>query len=86
MTKQIRCPRSLADIEPMWLSEVLQPRYPGVEALNVEVVELTQGTSTRMRIRAQYAQNGADTPPEALFVKSSFDNDFRDMMTSAGIY
>lgn len=83
---KLRCPRTLTDIDAAWLTEALQQRYPGVKVLTTELAELTQGTSTRMRLHATYADNGASTPPEALFAKSAFDNDFRDMMTAAGIY
>jgi aminoglycoside/choline kinase family phosphotransferase len=86
MSKTIRCPRALTDIDAAWLGDALQQRYPGVEVLTTEIVDLTQGTSTRMRLRARYADNGATTPPKALFAKSAFENGFRDMMTAAGIY
>jgi hypothetical protein len=86
MPSPVRCPRALTDIDAVWLTEALQQRYSGVEVLTTDVVDITQGTSTRMRLHATYADNGAATPPEALFVKSAFENDFRDMMTSAGIY
>ncbi|TPG36589.1 phosphotransferase [Mycolicibacterium hodleri] len=86
MPSPVRCPRALTDIDAEWLTEALQQRYPGVEVVATSVVDMTQGTSTRMRLRASYADNGAATPPEALFAKSAFENDFRDMMTSAGIY
>lgn len=86
MSSPVRCPRALTDIDASWLTEALQQRYPGVDVVATDVVDMTQGTSTRMRLRARYADNGAATPPEALFAKSAFENDFRDMMTSAGIY
>ena len=62
MSTPVRCPRALADIDAAWLTEALQQRYPGTEVLETEVLDMTQGTSTRMRLRARYADNGATTP------------------------
>jgi hypothetical protein len=70
-------PRYASDLDAAWLARVLQPRHPGIEVASFEVKEVTNGTCSRVRVRAEYADSTRAKPPQDLFVKTCFsDNPF----------
>jgi hypothetical protein len=63
-------PFSLADLTPGWLEAALAPVAPGVRVASFEHLDTHSGTTTRARIRLDYADPGrGPKPPETLFVK-----------------
>ncbi len=80
-------PRKSTEITAEWLTSALSTTYEGIEVTGLEIVEINKGTSTRARLRAEYNDVGERLGmPSGLFLKGSFENDFRDMFTASGIY
>lgn len=46
-----RLPRQLQEVTAQWLTQLLQPRYPGVEVLALEPVQVRNGHTTKFRAR-----------------------------------
>ena len=46
-----RLPRHLQEVTAQWLTQLLQPRYPGVEVLALEPVQVRNGHTTKFRAR-----------------------------------
>jgi hypothetical protein len=70
-------PGYASDIDAGWLGRLLDRLYPDIRVASVEVRELTNGTSSRIRLHAEYEPGGGQTPPADLFVKTCFyDNAF----------
>lgn len=80
-----RIPAQKSDFTAEWLTGVLASKYPGTTVTSLKVDEVDQGTSTRLRLTAQYADPSPDLPTQ-LFVKTNFDNVFGELFTAAGIY
>ena len=62
-----RLPASADDIEPAWLSSALAPRFPGVRAHAIEILERHEVTNSHARLRIHYDQ--AAGAPEFMFAK-----------------
>jgi len=60
-----RLPRHLSEITAAWLTQLLQPRYPGVEVLALTAVEVRTGHTTKLRARLELNEVGqrAGIPP-----------------------
>ena len=70
-------PGYASDIHAAWLSRLLQRQYPGVGVAKIEVRDLSNGTTSRIRLRAHYEPSTGAPPPADLFVKTCFyDNAF----------
>lgn len=71
-------PRTIEDVTAAWLTTALQERFPDLTVTDLETVEIIYGTSTKIRMKASYANRpGASGPPEALCVKGGFDERLR---------
>ena len=72
-TSANRIPGDLGGVDAAWLSEALQPCFPGVGVRDVQSFGAHSGTTTRGRIRPIYSgpirSGGSVGPPETLFVK-----------------
>jgi thiamine kinase-like enzyme len=78
-------PSRPTDIDADWLTTALSQRYNGVEVATVDVEAPDQGTSTRVRVRANYRRNDPALPPH-LFIKSVFENPFSEPFRADGLY
>src|SRR3954453_20590221 len=77
------CSKEMADmllpLEPeqvtsTWLTEALRLRYPGATVTNSRIVDVVNGTSTKIRLKCEYNQAGRDSElPETLIVKGGFE-------------
>jgi len=77
-------PTTADDITPEWLTAILAPRYPGVAATAVEVVERHELTNAHARIRVTYAEPAG--APAAMFVKvAPLDPSRRDAIIATGM-
>ena len=67
-------PLTPQEITAGWLSDALQFQHPGVKVNSVEVVDVINGTSTKIRVAVGYATGGdmAGLPP-TLIVKGGFE-------------
>lgn len=75
LTKQIGIPDRIEDIDAAWLTAALSEWHPGVEVDQVEVVEVIQGSATKVRLRLRYSR--ADGLPERMILKAGFDDFMR---------
>ncbi len=55
-------PRSVTEITPGWLTEVLQPHIQGVQVESVEPLSEVSGTTTHARIALTYNEVGEREP------------------------
>ena len=63
-------PFDLANLSPRWLEQALAPASPGLRIARCEPFGEHSGTTTRARVRIEYADAGRGAPPPAsLFVK-----------------
>ena len=70
----MKLPLTPEEISPAWLTEALTLRYPDVRVRTVEIADIISGTSTKVRIRVDYAEGGAhDTLPPTMIVKGGFE-------------
>jgi hypothetical protein len=53
-----RLPRQLSEISAAWLTQLLQPRYPGIEVLALTAVEVRNGHTTKLRARLELNEVG----------------------------
>jgi hypothetical protein len=70
----MRLPLTPQEITAGWLSEALQFRHPGLTVKSVDVVDIINGTSTKIRVAVTYGAGGqiAGLPP-TLIVKGGFE-------------
>ena len=62
------------DVSAQWLTEALAFRYPGVQVTGASIEDIIWGTSTKIRIRAQYNRCGQDFRlPPRFIVKGGFE-------------
>jgi hypothetical protein len=62
-------------VSPVWLSGLLQTRYPGVEVAGVRVGDIVSGASTKAFLDIDYARRGPGAaPPTSLVVKGGFED------------
>ena len=64
-------PMGVEALDPDWLSGALAGQYPGVRASALMLLDQHSGTTSRARIRVEYAAmgDGPEAPPANLFVK-----------------
>lgn len=55
---RLRVPAGVEDVTAEWLTEVLSFRYPGVRVERTEVLEVIEGTATKVRVRNVYDEVG----------------------------
>ncbi|MDE1164372.1 MAG: phosphotransferase [Pseudomonas sp.] len=53
-----RLPRQLGEVTAPWLTQLLQPRYPGVQVRALETVEVRNGHTTKLRARLTLNEAG----------------------------
>lgn len=82
----MRLPMTVTEVTPAWLESALRRNHPTVRVEDVEIIEQIQGTSSKIRINASYADPPTPaTPPAALCIKGGFDDDLRSFNTT-GLY
>ena len=70
----MKLPITVEQISAQWLSEALCFRYPGVTVKHCQVVDVIEGTSTKIRVRCDYDAAGtAARLPATLIVKGGFE-------------
>lgn len=70
----MRLPLTIEGITSQWLSEALALQWPGIEVLDVRVVDVMLGTSTKIRIELAYNSVGeAADLPRRMIVKGGFE-------------
>lgn len=67
----MRLPLTVEEITASWLTEALQLRHAGVQVRALQVSELLHGTSTKARVRLDYADD-CDLPA-TMIVKGGFE-------------
>lgn len=84
MTPPSSLPRTASEIDPGWLSDALQPRFPGVRVTSVDVSEQRQVTNAHATLRIGYeTMIGA---PETMFCKlPPSDPERRDTIIRTGM-
>ncbi len=72
-----RLPRQLGEISAAWLTQLLQPCYPGIEVLALEVVEVRNGHTTKLRARLELNDVGRQAGiPSHVCLKSNWSEGF----------
>ncbi len=72
-----RLPRHLSEITAAWLTQLLQPRYPGVEVLALTAVEVRNGHTTKFRVRLELNEVGQHAGiPAHVCLKSNWSEGF----------
>ena len=80
-------PTKIKEVTADWLTDVLQVKVPDVKVESLEAEPATIGTTTRIRIQAQYNEAGRDAPiPEALFIKCHAENPNHEYVADKDIY
>jgi hypothetical protein len=70
----MKLPLAPEDITPAWLNDALQWQHPDVEVLKVEIHDIINGTSTKIRVAVEYATSrGRTALPSSLIVKGGFE-------------
>ncbi len=59
-------------VDARWLTAALSQRYPGVEVLHATIEDIILGTSTKIRVRLDYNDQGRELPA-TLIVKGGFE-------------
>jgi Ecdysteroid kinase-like family len=71
----MRLPVVPEEITREWLTAALRERHPGVNVTDVRVVDVLQGTSTKIRVHASYDRAGENARlPQSLIVKGGFES------------
>ena len=60
-------PREVGDLTPVWLSEALAKRYPGVRVRSVACLDRTERTNLHARLKLEYHESAG--APETIFCK-----------------
>lgn len=72
-----RLPRHLDEVTPSWLTRVLRNRYPGIEVLDMTVVEVRNGHTTKLRVALDLNPIGiAAGIPRQVCMKSNWSEGF----------
>ncbi len=75
--RQGQLPRQLRDITAAWLTRLLQPRYPGIQVLALETVEISNGHTTKYRATLTLNEVGQRAGiPEHVCLKSNWSEGF----------
>jgi hypothetical protein len=73
-------PRELTDVTPQWLTDVMGHRYPGIEVRDMEIVELRNGHTTKMRVKLDLNEIGkAAGIPDHVCLKSNWSGGFAEV-------
>lgn len=76
-------PLSIDDITPTWLTHALRQRYPDIEVLACEVVDVLSGTCTKVRLQLTLDAAGkAAGIPERVILKGGFEPHSRAMFVT----
>jgi hypothetical protein len=72
-----RLPRHLQQVTKQWLSSLLAHRYPGLEVESMQVLDVRNGHTTKLRVQPALNEvgRGADIPPR-LCLKSNWSEGF----------
>jgi hypothetical protein len=72
-----KLPRHLDEVTPQWLTGLLQGRYPGIEVLQFQQVEVRNGHTTKLRLALDLNDVGrAAGIPSHVCVKSNWSEGF----------
>jgi hypothetical protein len=78
--RQAPLPRDLIDVTPQWLTSVMRNRYPGLEVRDMEVVELRNGHTTKMRVKLALNDVGKSAGiPGNVCLKANWSGGFSDV-------
>lgn len=66
-------PRSLNEVTPKVINDVLAARYPASRVATVQFSDVTQGTGTRARMTLGYEPGRSEGLPATMWLKSSFN-------------
>jgi hypothetical protein len=70
----MRLPLTMQEISPQWLTDALRQRHPTWHVESVEIIEVMEGTSTKIRVRPRFgAYGGPEAMPDTLIVKGGFE-------------
>ncbi len=73
-------PRDVDAVTPAWLTGTLAQRYPGLVVRDMEVVELRNGHTTKMRVRLDLNEAGrASGVPSQVCLKSNWSGGFANV-------
>lgn len=73
MRNDLPLPLTVENIDAQWLTRALSLRFPGVEVMRSAIVDINPGTSTKIRVRAEYNAAGeAAKLPAQFIVKGGF--------------
>ncbi len=68
-------PRSLEEVTPEWLTSVLQHKYPSVEIVGWDVVELINSHTTKIRLKLDMNEAGREADlPDRLCLKGNWSD------------
>lgn len=74
-------PVTIEEIDREWITAALGSRFPEVEARKVEIVDVINGTCTKIRLRLDLNEAGKCAGiPETVILKGGFEPHSRDMM------
>jgi hypothetical protein len=76
-------PEGLSDITEGWLTQALQPRFPGVAIESFEFDKVIHGTATKVKLRVRYAADAG--APDTLWLKAGMET-HSAFMATLGIY
>ncbi|BBY83440.1 phosphotransferase [Mycolicibacterium pulveris] len=68
----LRLPLEVTDINAEWLTAALRFRYPDVDVLSVDVVDLMPGSATKVRLAVTYDSH-VQGLPSSMIVKAGFN-------------
>lgn len=67
-----RLPECLEAVDAAWLTRTLRNRYPGISVDRLDVLELIQGHTTKMRVAVSLSGAGTEAFPAQLCLKSNW--------------
>ncbi len=74
-------PTSVGEIDREWVTAALRRRFPEAEARAVDVVDVNNGTCTKIRLRLDLNEEGRRAGiPETVILKGGFEPHSRDMI------
>ena len=75
--RQGRLPRDLDEVNAGWLTSVLKNRYPGIVVENMEVVEIKNSHTTKLRVALDFNDVGkAAGIPRNVCLKANWSEGF----------
>ncbi|HEY1973169.1 MAG TPA: hypothetical protein VGH89_34825 [Pseudonocardia sp.] len=73
---------ALRSLSPSWFTRAVRARYPGAVVSRVEVLNVSRGTTTRVRVKLSYSQGQG---PGQVFVKAQGRLGHRLMLLAIGM-